>query len=171
MSAPCFSSASFFLSQNIVFQHFLNKMFWLSVLQWHIFSKICFNWIRKTKRVSVECLNKTYQGTWSSFFNFDRRTEYLSLWIDTKRIIFFSLLSASNLNNQIIYSSTEHHSWKWQFWSLTGRRDIIPWKRLSLFSLPSAGTAQTPHLAGEGERLFSKSRPKSKNTGLCQPCF
>lgn len=171
MSAPYFSSASLFVSQNIVFQHFLNKMFWLSVLQWHIFSKICFNWIRKTKRVSEKCLNKTYQGTRNSFFNFDRRTEYLSLWIDTKGIICFSLLSASNLNNQIIYSSTEHHSCKWQFWSLTGRRDIIPWKRLALFSLPSACVAQTLQSAVEGERLLSKSRPKSKNTGLRQPCF
>lgn len=113
----------FFVSQNIVFQHFINKMFWLCVLQWHIFSKICFNRIRKTKRVSVKCLNKTYQRTQNSFFNLDRRTEYLSLWIDTKRIICFPLLSASNLNNQIIYSSTEHHSCKWQFWSLIGRRD------------------------------------------------
>lgn len=166
-----FSFCFLFVSQNIVFQCFLNKMFWLFVLQWHIFSKICFNWVRKTKRVSVKYLNKTHQGTWNSFFNFDRRTEYLSLWIDTKRIICFSLLSASNLNNQIIYSSTEYHACKWQSWSLTGRRDIIPWKRLSLFSLPSACIAQTPQLAVEREQLFSKSRPKSKNIELPQLCF
>lgn len=97
----------------------------------------------------MKCLNETYQGTLNIFPDSDKKTEYLSFQTDAKGIICFPLLSASNLNNQIIHSSARHRGSKRCFRAkyLTGERHIAP-RRDGLLS--ALGLQEKQLLPGPG---------------------